>query len=508
VKTQNSIAPIVHQTISPQWLSLSSRIAALIATSTFVLPISSAQASENCVQAQVVRGTTCSNVEMTFDVTRCAWSQESSNSGGSPQAIPARVICQGSTVTGRATFAGYRMEAKFKKSDDGWGAVNWTSLGAPRSFLRTIASAEAAPSPATAPAPEAKSSAPATPVTATPAPEISSTASASPVATETAPANFDLKVRGFLDLRLTGFRSADSSVNQKTKSGFLFEDGALYINGTREKLDLVIDLPISRNGGSTSADTSFGKTKAQAYGRYRWTEHASLTFGQFDTMFGFELNDSNDRVFGVTGLAYNQTLPVVHSGAYFTWAKDGFTARLLAANAADRQTYGADSFDSSTEYGLTLGYANSLVRFQLGGLGRAVTDLASSSAQRTLLDSVLGFTWGIVDLDLQYSMVNNPRKNTLTTDGTDRESAGSVGMVHLSVNLSESLKLSGRYEMLDKDPGGNNLPEAEATAAVINYKVQSGLTARVEWNDLRVKRTTSASAYDESRWDVGALVSF
>ncbi len=109
------------------------------------------------------------------------------------------------------------------------------------------------------------------------------------------------------------------------------------------------------------------------------------------------------------------------------------------------------------------GYANSQVRYQLGGFGRAVTD---------------------------------------------RESAGSVGMVHLSVNLSESLKLSGRYEKLDKDPGGNNLPEAEATAAVINYKVQSGLTARVEWNDLRVKRTTSASVDDESRWDMGALVSF
>jgi hypothetical protein len=488
-----------------------SRLASInvAALALFMLQPSSAHA-DPCVKTKV-SGSSCQKLSVEFDVSACSWAApEGDEKTVAP--VSARVICKGSSVTARGTHGEQRMEAEFTKSDDGWGSVRWISSGPVRTFARSTAS-EPSSIPGVAVAQLGTATVGTGSAAATSAPVLVASNSSSAEASASAPAASSaapsaISMSGFIDMRLTGVRSADPAANEKSRSGYLFEDGAIYLSGTRDRFDFFIDLPLSRNGGASNADVSIAKTKAQAFGKLRFTDELSLTFGQFDTIYGFELNDSKDRVFGVTGFAYNQTLPIVHSGAFLTWARDGFTARLMAANPADRQVLGSTAGDSSTEYGATLGYANSMIRGQVGTLVRSMTDLADKSSQRTLIDSVFGFSYGMVDVDFQYSMVSNPQKNTLTVDATDKESDGSAAMMIVTLKIRDDLKVSGRIERLDKDPAGLNYPQVDAMAAVVNYQVQDGVTLRAEWNDFRVKRDSATSAYDESRWDIGAVVTF
>lgn len=448
----------------------------------------------------MVSGDTCSNVKVEFNFTNCGTTQAKPLSANAAS----RIICKGKTITARSSSENFRAEAKFEKVEDGWGSVQWKPVAAVRTFTVDQSSEPKMATVSTIPTskPEApKIEVPATETVRTPSVEASEAPSAA--------APVSIAVTGFLDMRYTAFRAEDPAVNEKSKSGFLLDDGAIFFSAKKGNLEAMIDLPLSRELTTpAAANMGVGKTKTQLYGRYSFSSSLNLTFGQFDTLFGVELNDSKDRMFGNTGLAYGQTLPIVHSGAYLTYSENGITARLLAANPADRQTFGTDAADSSTEYGATVGYSNSQLRGQLGYLARAMTDLNGDASQRSLIDILAGATFGDFDLDLQYSIVTDPRKNKLTDSTTDREDPGSAVLALLTYRLNEKLKFSGRYEKIDKDPIGSGYAEAQTLGLVSNFTPEEGLTVRLEWNDTVVNRKITGAAYGESRWDVALLLSF
>lgn len=466
----------------------------VLAVATGFLVQNASASTSTCAQAKVVSGDTCSNVKVEFNFASC----------GSPQSktlstnAPSRIICKGKTITARSSNENFRAEAKFEKTEDGWGSVQWKPVAAVRTFI-----VDQSTEPANV---TTKSETPKAEVVAV---ESVRTPSAEPPAAPATASPVSIAVTGFLDMRYTAFRAEDSAVNEKSRSGFLLDDGAIYFSAKKGNLEAMVDLPLSRELTTPAAATmGVGKTKTQFYGRYSINSNLNVTFGQFDTLFGVELNDSKDRVFGNTGLAYGQTLPIVHSGAYLTYSGDGITARLLAANPADRQTFGTDAADSSTEYGATVGYSNSMLRGQLGYLTRAMTDLNGDASQRSLVDILAGATFGDFDLDIQYSIVTDPRKNKLTDSTTDREDPGSAVLALLTYRLNEKLKFSGRYEKIDKDPIGSGYAEAQTFGLVSNFTPEDGFTVRLEWNDTFVNRKITGAAYGESRWDAALLVSF
>lgn len=287
-----------------------------------------------CAKATIKSGDTCSNVKAEIDFSAC------DKEHAAP--VPAVIICSGQYIKARAGVGDFKAEARFKKVSDGWGTTNWTPSSDARTFLKATLAAATEKKAVT----PVKAEAPAEPTRA-------AASEAAPTNAASAAVPSPLSVSAFFDMRYTGYRTLDSSINEKTRSGFLLEDGALYVSYKKDKLTGFVDLPFSRNGiiTSTTADLGFAKSKAQVYAKYDFLPSLSLTFGQYDTIYGVELNDSKDRVFGNVGLAYSQALPIVHSGAYLTFAQSGFTARLMAANPSDRQTFGTDAFDSSTEYG-------------------------------------------------------------------------------------------------------------------------------------------------------------
>lgn len=462
----------------------------VLAVATGFLVQNASASMSTCAQAKVVSGDTCSNVKVEFNFANC----------GTPQSkplatnAPSRIICKGKTITARSSNENFRAEAKFEKTEDGWGSVQWKPVAAVRTFI-VDQSNESSPAVSKVETVEAE------PVRAP---------SAEPPALPIATSPVSVTVNGFLDMRYTGYRSADSAVNEKTRSGFLLEDGALYFSVKKGSVEAMVDLPFSRNGllPSTTADIGIAKTKTQVYGRYSFGSTMNLTFGQFDTLFGLELNDSKDRVFGNVGLAYSQTLPIVHSGAYLTYSENGFTLRALTANPSDRQTFGSDPADSSTEYGGILGYSNSFFRGQFGFLTRAVADLSNGQSQRSLFDFLAGTTFGAFDLDLQYSVVTSPRKNILTEPTTDREDPGSALLLIATYRVSEKFKMSGRFETVDSDPNGGGYADAQTYGFASNYTPEDGFTVRLEWTDTVVNRKITSAAYGESRWDAALLVSF
>ncbi|MGE4133040.1 MAG: outer membrane beta-barrel protein [Bdellovibrionales bacterium] len=322
-----------------------------------------------------------------------------------------------------------------------------------------------------------------------------------------------LKVSGFVDFRNSTYHyDKSSSGNYKEKSGYLLEDGALYFHFNHDKVEALVDLPFHRNSttGTNDANFAFAMTKAQAWVGYSFTEEFKIVAGQFDTLYGFELNDSKDRLFGNAGLVYAQTLPIVHSGVYLQYSHSGLTAKLLSANPADRDTLGTTANDSYMETGATVGYSQDWIRGQLGYLTRDQKSLSGGEAKRTLTDILLGFTFDAFDLDLQYSIVKNPQKNTLTTSATDDEDSGKGLMAILAYKLSDDWKLGVRYESLTDDPGASNYNKAESWSGVVHFIANSHLTMRAEWMDINTTRRAdfAADAYGENRFDIGALLVF
>lgn len=458
------------------------------------------QALKNCGEAKVSDGDTCSNVKVQFNLKSCDQKTE---------AVQAKkIICKGTQIKARYDNEDTRFEVEFNKEIDPWGSVVWTSLGPVRKLKKikpavashhnetNIISREPAQSPTTTPS--------------------------TPLDNATTLGSF--KFSGFFDARYTDFVAKKNPLvaNSHAESGFGLEDGAFYANYEKNKILVVADLPFRRgkdidyNTAATTPNQSsngnivFGVDKAQLYLKYKATENFLIDMGQFDTIFGVELNDSKDRVFNRAGLVYEATLPVTHTGLMLEYSRSGAYTKIFAANPNNKGSYGTSTTkDENTEYGGAIGYSNDLVRCQIGYMSRSIlrADLLKTE-NRTLADGTFGLTLGPLSLDFEYAIVTDPSKNTLTsTDAADSESAGTGSFVLVNYKVTEALSLGLRYEALDKDPSSLSLQTATSSGANLQYKVDSNLSLKTEFIGYDYK-TVSEEKWHDSRFSFATLVSF
>jgi hypothetical protein len=329
---------------------------------------------------------------------------------------------------------------------------------------------------------------------------------------------------GYADFRLTGVTNKDNPLTTKSgnqESGFTFEEAALYVTAKKsEDFQFYLDLPLKRAKGSDNesndANFSLGLDRSQVYLKTPLFSGFNLTVGQFDTPYGVELNDSKDRIFAKTGLLYDYTLPVTHTGILFDYFSGPLSYKFLLANSNNKGSLGSSSDgDNHFEAGLTVGFSNESYRSQLGYLTRQIKKADDThGGQRSLLDLTLGATWGIFSLDLEWAQVTNDHKNTLTpSDSTDTEDPGHVVLVLPTVKLGDSWLLGLRYEILEKDPNGNNDP----IAATFENANSLGLTAHFKLNEYTKLRaeltkteyeTLNGSKGDQTRGLLMGLFSF
>jgi len=164
--------------------------------------------------------------------------------------------------------------------------------------------------------------------------------------------------------------------------GFFLNDAALQWNFKKGQSQLVLDLPFfadSNNLASTAV--VFGATKAQAFGKIDLSSEMNLQVGQFDTIYGFDLNDTKDNFFAQQGLV-NGLLPVVHVGVLSTWTHGSTAVKFLLANPADMGHLDG----MNPEGGAQISYGFSDGTFVFGVLGNKQGDVST-----LLLDTVVGY---------------------------------------------------------------------------------------------------------------------
>jgi len=313
--------------------------------------------------------------------------------------------------------------------------------------------------------------------------------------------------------------------NANAESGFGLEDAAVYANYDRNRLSAILDIAFRRGkesdvtpsaaigNQSTNGNFSIGLDKSQLYLKYMVAPGFLVNFGQFDTIFGVELNDSKDRIFGKTGLVYDNTLPVTHAGAMLEYSYQGAYAKALAANPNNKGSFGSSaSGDERTEVGGALGYANDFIRGQAGMLSRKIKNSSGIGyGTRQLMDFIVGTTIGPVSLDLELSRVKDANKNSLTPlISNDLEAAGTGFLALASYKITDALLIGARYEEINKDPYPSTtatINSAKAVGGAVHYQLTPELQVRSEYIDYRFKNLTNVK-WNASRFNVAALVKF
>ena len=467
----------------------------------------------NCGSARIVSGDSCKNLAIEIDFTGC-------EKKSSPQ-LAQKIICKDLNLKARFQDDLYRYEAQFAKANNsGWGsAVSWNSVGSVNQWKKVPV-----PAPASVPVPASVAISISTDNTANvvvAAPIASRPASAD--STVLTPAVSPFKFSGFVDMRYTSFSSKDNLTvaNAHAESGFGIEDGALYFNYEKSKVAVIVDVAFRRGkdsdtnpstipNQSSNSNLAIGVDKTQLYLKYNLHENLYVNFGQFDAIFGVELNDSKDRFFGKTGLVYDSMLPVTHTGAMLEYSANGLTAKIFAANPSNKGSNGTSTAgDEKCEYGAAINYSKNSFRTQLGYMTRPILKANGGSlAGRNLIDFTAGVTVEKFSLDFEYAIVDDPNKNTLTTaDNNDREKVGTGLLVLTSYELSDSFLLGVRYEHLQDDPAATSNRTTDSYGLSVHYKLSPELDLRSEYVGYSFKNLSDV-VWTDSRLNLAVLLKF
>jgi hypothetical protein len=273
-------------------------------------------------------------------------------------------------------------------------------------------------------------------------------------------------------------------VNTSGDKGFTLNDAAIgfgkdFSNG----ISAQIDLPFV---GAAGTGFQFAGQRSQAFFQIKQNNLVS-TIGQFDTNFGFEQNDSLDRMFANMGVVKSDVLPLTHTGLNVTYdLGNGFALRGQFGNPPNS---GRMATDENPEIGLQAEYESSAWHGKAGVLYNE----ASAGEKRTnlLVDVVAGTQVGEMQLDLSM--------NTKKTANYDKD-ALAVG-VFASIPTSDVLAFVGRVEFAkDLLIGATQFETVYTFAAGANYQIVSDVVLR---GDLTIATLKPKTGSDVSPLGVG-----
>lgn len=211
--------------------------------------------------------------------------------------------------------------------------------------------------------------------------------------------------------------------------GFTLNDAALYLGKDfSHGLAAMVDLPFASTLAGTGTSVGFATSRAQAY--VQWLRGPlQVKFGQYDTIYGYEKNDSRDRFFADAGTIKQWLVPVTHVGALVGYSVGDLTFRGQLTNPRDTATMA----NQNPEFGLQ-------VRFD----GEAL----SVAGGLTLSDQKIVSGTSLL-VDLMASLKMDPFTgavyfDSLKSAGFDRRANG-FG-VQGAYDLSPELGLGGRIE--------------------------------------------------------------
>lgn len=299
-------------------------------------------------------------------------------------------------------------------------------------------------------------------------------------------------------LRFEAFVDANARLTSKEdlfngaavpERGFLINDAALYVSKEFGNNTAFIDLPFNSSNdraGATSAPNSgflFAVDKAQAYLAH---DRGSLVFkfGQYDTFYGVEANDSRDRFFTEEGLVKHYILPSTHTGVQGAFIVDNAQTKLTfrgqIANPNGQGLLGKDN----PEFGLQ-GRVDAGPIYGAFGLSIHESKTAATDKTGMLIDVMGGFAADKLRIEAEFDNKKTPGVSKSTT----------AFLVLGSFAIDDTLGLGGRFEYAkDVAVGANNGFETLMGFAFgPSYKMAEDLTLRGDVNFTSAKPVGGAS---------------
>jgi hypothetical protein len=268
--------------------------------------------------------------------------------------------------------------------------------------------------------------------------------------------------------------------------GFTLNDAAIYLSKDFGRgLSAMVDLPFASSSAAPATSTvNFGASQAQAY--VQWMTGAwQAKFGQYDSIYGYERNDSRDRFFADAGLVKTLILPYTHVGAMVGYTISQVTLRGQIADPADTGTM----TNQNPEFGLQARYDGDSL---MGSAGLTFGDQKNGPGSNMLIDVTAGLrmdrlTGGIYFADKK-------------TSGVDKHATG-FGLQGV-YDLSTDMGAGGRLEYVS-DPSATIKNEFLITAGP-SYRWMPDITLR---GDLDVGTISPTAGENQTIFGVqGSLV--
>ncbi len=289
-------------------------------------------------------------------------------------------------------------------------------------------------------------------------------------------ADSPVKLGGFVDAQGI-YTKVDPEANNTGVAGWEINDGAIYLSSQMGETKFMLDLPFAYTAtsaaGSNNNDFSWAQDKAQAY--MDWNQgNWGFTLGQFDTPFGFEVNDSIGNTFTSQGLLYASSgTPVTHTGIMVHADLGVVTAKAIVSNSANQGNKNADNF----ELGGQLSYAQDNMR---GSFGYVYLDLGAKV--RHYVNFMAGATFDKIAVDAEFNILKN---NTVATTDT-----GYGFLLNGVFSATEDMNLAAKFEM------GKKLPSNYSTWLMAfgpQYAVNSAMKLKADYTLSNVEATNGAT---------------
>jgi len=283
-----------------------------------------------------------------------------------------------------------------------------------------------------------------------------------------------------------GVSNADSSVNT-----FRFNEGAVYLSKKVGGAEVFVDLDFAGpaksatsgfTGTPVAEDWTVGESKSQAYVSMSYDNGFAWRLGQFDSLFGFEGNDTHTIKYAAHGVMWDQ-MPVTHVGWHGSYEfSDMFTVHGLVANPYNQGHMNNGNLD----FGLKANTKFDSFNFNLGVLVNTGDHEATGNDKQSgyIVDMDIGSNWGMWDAALYGYASKGDTKGTKTDFG--------VG-VDLGMKWSDTVHGGLRFEWL-KDGTESAAAPKDATIEVTvgpQFHLAEGFVAKLDY-------TWESISYDSS----------
>lgn len=440
-----------------------------------------------CGKVQKVSGSKCDQLSVEFSFDNC------------PQKIQRNMVvdklkCEDSLAKAEISIGSYKYVAELKKSSSGWD-TQWVASNGLKVWKRQeAAGVKVAKKKTHQPQKEA----------ALPQPTIEAQASTPEVAAQSqqmsAPRDVASDSKASSPLKISGFAEAayNWEENNDVGSGFTVADAALYVEHGDENMKLFVDLPFANNGEGN--DFKFAKSQGQAYITINDLP-VEVTFGQFDTIYGFELNDSKDRAFIKPGIVFASTLPTSHTGLMLSKTIGVFGVKLLTSNQANN----GQQNDASSEYGIqtSLTFDNFYATFNYLTYSQSHLE---SDKDRQFYNLVTGVSLGFYQLDIELGVVDNDAAWTYKT-------ANAI-MLHNTIQINDNnaahlrLENTTKFKKVDPDPDKEDGYFSQAQASIGYSHTHKNILFRSDYTWNQAQSVDGGDKENSSQIHFSALYSF